>query len=43
MKNPTSVIYTEVKDAGITVCEMVNAKNSFGAYSGIRWQTHHNQ
>lgn len=42
MKDPTSVVYTEVKEAGITVCGMVNAKNSFGAYSGAErftWTT----
>ena len=42
MKDPSSVIYTEVKEAGITVCGMVNAKNSFGAYSGAErftWTT----
>lgn len=42
MKDPTSVMFTDVDEDGITVCGLVNAKNSFGAYSGAErfvWTT----
>ena len=34
MKDPTSVLFTNVKEGVSVVCGMANGKNSFGAYSG---------
>lgn len=34
MKDPTSVMFTDVKEGVSVVCGMANAKNSFGAYAG---------
>lgn len=34
MKDPTSVMFTDVKEGVSVVCGMANAKNSFGTYAG---------